>query len=496
MNWLRRDRSPMFSREMSPGEQTPRSLSILKLSVFCDFSMTNSIQHGGVVDPLKRIESSVRGYANLFPAVFDRAVGSTLFAADGRQWIDFFCGAGSLNYGHNNPSAKAALIQYISRDGIQHSLDTVTAAKVEFVETFEQLILRPRGLDYRIQFTGPTGTNAVEAAIKLAKQKTSRSHVVAFTNAYHGHSLGSLALTGNRYYHSEFYGSRNNVTHLPFDGYLDGVDSAKLLAKMLADTSSGLPIPAAIILETIQGEGGVNVASDTWLQDVAEICRQHDIVLIIDDIQVGNGRTGKFFSFEHAGVTPDVVCLSKSIGGGLPLSIVLMSPEMDVWKPGQHTGTFRGNNLAFVAAAAVLKNWADPEFIAGLQERSQTIQTSLANIQRQFVDHDIAVRGRGMIWGLDVRDGELARKVIDACFACGLLLESSGADDQVLKIMPSLNIPMPQLHEGLHLLSTVVAEKFETSASTHDIGVQKYNGLGLPISPPANTIPGNFIPSL
>ena len=177
-------------------------------------------------DPLERIESGVRGYAKLFPAVFDRAVGSVLTSEDGRQWTDFFCGAGSLNYGHNNPAAKQALLDYITRDGIQHSLDTVTAAKVEFVETFENLILRPRGLDYRIQFTGPTGTNAVEAAIKLARQKTSRSHVVAFTNAYHGHSLGSLALTGNRYYHSEFYGSRNNVTHLPYDGYAAGVDSA------------------------------------------------------------------------------------------------------------------------------------------------------------------------------------------------------------------------------------------------------------------------------
>ena len=446
-------------------------------------------------DPLERIESGVRGYAKLFPAVFDRATGSTLISEDGRQWIDFFCGAGSLNYGHNNPAAKQALLDYIARDGIQHSLDTVTAAKVEFVETFENLILRPRGLDYRIQFTGPTGTNAVEAAIKLAKQKTSRSHVIAFTNGYHGHSLGSLALTGNRYYHSEFYGSRNNVTHLPYDGYAVGVDSARLLAKMLKDSSSGLPIPAAIILETVQGEGGINVCSDNWLRDIASICRQYDIVLIVDDIQVGNGRTGKFFSFEHAGIKPDVVCLSKSIGGGLPMSIVLIDPKIDVWKPGQHTGTFRGNNLAFVAAAAVLKNWANPEFESAIQQRSEIVQASLTNIQERHAHLEFDIRGRGMIWGLDVTDGKLARKVIDCCFANGLLLEASGADDQVLKIMPALTIPTAMLESGLEILSSAIsqslAKKESVARSSATENLPLIPNLGLPTGVTDIQVPGN-----
>lgn len=423
------------------------------------------------IDPLRRIESNVRGYANLFPATFQRAIGSTLIAADGRTWIDFFCGAGSLNYGHNNPAAKAALLEYINQDGIQHSLDTVTSAKVRFVETFEALILVPRKMDYRIQFTGPTGTNAVEAAIKLAKQKTSRSHIVAFTNAYHGHSLGSLALTGNRYYHSEFYGSRNNVTHLPFDGYIDGVDSAKLLDKMLADSSSGLPLPAAIVLETVQGEGGINVASDAWLRDIEKICRQHGIVLIVDDIQVGNGRTGKFFSFEHAGIDPDIVCLSKSIGGGLPMSVVLIKPDVDVWKPGQHTGTFRGNNLAFVAAAAVLQNWADPNFETGIAIRGDLVAEELHRLATELAQHDVAVRGRGLIWGLDIGDGNLARQVIDRCFENGLMLEASGAGDEVLKVMPALNIPMPQLVLGLAVLRSAVHHVFNPEAAGNETNV-------------------------
>ena len=409
-------------------------------------------------DPIADIESSVRGYARLFPAVFDTAAGSILKSADGREFIDFFCGAGSLNYGHNNPAAKRALVEYIERDGIQHSLDTVTGAKVDFLNALNEIILQPRGLDYKVQFTGPTGTNAVEAAVKLARKCKRRSHVVAFTHAYHGHSLGSLALTANDYYHNDHYGSRNNVSHLPFDGYLGEQDTSVLLEKMLSDTSSGLPTPAAIILETIQGEGGVNVASDRWLRRVAELCKQHDILLIVDDIQVGNGRTGKFFSFEHAGVTPDIVCLSKSIGGGLPLSLVLIHPDCDAWQPGEHTGTFRGNNLAFVAATAVLQHWNQEDFEASIDLRGQRVRDHLGTICRRHPDGHFAIRGRGLIWGLDVCNGDLAKRVIRNAFDQGLLIESSGADDEVLKVMPALTIDEDLLQRGLDVLSQSVDE--------------------------------------
>ncbi|TWU60841.1 Diaminobutyrate--2-oxoglutarate transaminase [Rubripirellula tenax] len=426
------------------------------------------------------IESNVRGYCRLFPAVFDTAVGSTLTDASGKTFIDFFCGAGSLNYGHNHPVAKAALLDYVSRNGIQHSLDIATKAKVDFLDTFERLILKPRGMDFVVQFTGPTGTNAVEAAIKLARKQTNRSHIVAFTNAYHGHSLGSLALTGNKYYHSEFYGSRNNVTHLPFDGYLGDVDTADLLAKMLADNSSGLPVPAAVILETVQGEGGINVASRQWLRRVAEICRQHEILLIIDDIQVGNGRTGKFFSFEDAGLEPDVVCLSKSIGGGLPMSLVLIRRPLDAWKPGEHTGTFRGNNLAFVAANAVLKHWADADFESQIASRGEVIQSWLKQVCERFAAQNFCYRGRGLIWGLDVKRGDLAAKVIRQCFQDGLLIEASGADDQVLKFMPALTIERPLLFEGLRVVDAVLCRVVgeETSPSDQALQVMPQLDLG------------------
>ncbi len=405
---------------------------------------------------IESIESNVRGYARLFPAVFESAVGSTLTDTDGREYVDFFCGAGSLNYGHNHAAVKHALLDYISRDGIQHSLDMMTSAKVNFLEAFQHVILRPRDLDYRVQFTGPTGTNSVEAAVKLARKQTQRSHVVAFTNCYHGHSLGALALTGNRYYHCESYGSHNNVTHLPYDGYLPGCDSADLFEKMLNDSSSGLPIPAAVILETIQGEGGVNVASDKWLRQIASICSQYDIRLIVDDIQVGNGRSGKFFSFEHAKIHPDLVCLSKSIGGGLPMSLVLIRSDLDVWKPGEHTGTFRGNNLAFVAAAAVLEHWSEASFESQIAQRGEIVEKRLRDLASRVAGDVFAVRGRGLIWGMDVRRGDLARKIVDRAFADGLMIEACGADDQVLKLMPALNIPLLLLDRGLSILEEAV----------------------------------------
>ncbi|TWU03316.1 diaminobutyrate--2-oxoglutarate transaminase [Neorhodopirellula pilleata] len=447
-------------------------------------------------DPIARFESNVRGYARSFPAVFESAVGSTMTDQAGREYIDFFCGAGSLNYGHNHRGAKEALLKYIAGDGIQHSLDMVTVAKAEFVESFRRTILHPRDLNYRLQFTGPTGTNAIEAAIKLAKKQTGRSHVVAFTNAYHGHSLGSLALTGNQYYHHENYGSHNNVTHLPFDGYLRGVDTSSIFEKMLFDRGSGLPMPAAVILETIQGEGGVNVAGDGWLRQIAEICRVHDIRLIIDDIQVGNGRSGKFFSFEHAGIVPDMVCLSKSIGGGLPMSLVLIKPEFDVWRPGEHTGTFRGNNLAFVAAAAVLKHWESSEFETEIRQRGDIIRERFESIAARHQDKGITVRGRGMIWGLDLQCGDRASAITRQAFKSGLLIESAGVRDHVLKAMPALTIEIDLLQAGLEVLETAIEQVLaqetlvQTAPLETPVAIPESNTAKTPIVPILDTTTG------
>lgn len=407
---------------------------------------------------IERYESSVRSYVRSFPTIFATAEGAWLKDTEGRRYLDFFAGAGTLNYGHNNPLAKEALLSYISRSGVSHALDMATVSKIEFIEEIQNTILKPRQLDYRIQFTGPTGTNAIEAALKLARKVKQRSHVVAFTNAYHGHSLGSLALTGNRYYHDEHYGSRNNVSHFPFDGYLGSFDTSILLEKMLADPSSGLPIPAAIVLETIQGEGGIRVATAGWLQRIAAICRKYGIFLIIDDIQVGNGRSGCFFSFEFCGLQPDVVCLSKAIGGGMPMALLLIRPECDQWEPGQHTGTFRGNNLAFVAGKALLEYWKTPQFQQEIATKSNVVRSALHAIASENAEYNWDVRGKGLVWGLDVGCGDLAGAISKAAFSRGLIVETCGAHDQVVKLLPPLTILESELNQGLQILADSIAE--------------------------------------
>jgi diaminobutyrate-2-oxoglutarate transaminase len=436
-----------------------------------------------VQQTINHLESNIRGYVRSFPTVFKSASGSWLVDQEDRRFLDFFAGAGTLNYGHNNPSVKKALLSYIESDGVMHGLDTATVAKIELLDGIEEILLKPRNMDYKVQFTGPTGTNAVEAAIKLARKSRQRSHVVAFTNAYHGHSLGSLALTGNQYYHDISYGSHSNVSHLPFDGYLGEVDTSKLLEKMLSDGSSGLPIPAAVILETVQGEGGINVASFEWLRRIERICRRHDILLIADDIQVGNGRTGSFFSFEPAGIEPDIICISKAFGGGLPMSLLLMRRECDTWKPGEHTGTFRGNNLAFVAARVLLDYWRDNQLSLQIQEHAKFIEQTLKQIQSQFSSTCSDVRGRGMIWGIEFSNAEMASLVCRKAFEKGLLIETSGARDHVVKLLPPLTTSLEDLTFGLSIVKDSIESVLEEEKKPSVCFLPKMDALelGLPI---------------
>lgn len=309
-------------------------------------------------------ESAVRSYIRSWPTVFTRAKGHLLWDEDGREYVDFFAGAGALNYGHNDPAMQDALVDYVRSDGPIHSLDMATTAKRTFLDRFHEVILGPRGLDYLVQFPGPTGTNAVEAALKLARKVTGRGLVVGFTNGFHGMTLGSLAVTGNDMKRGGSGVPLGNATSLPYDGFLgiDG-DSIDVIDRLVRSSGSGLDLPAAFIVETVQGEGGVNVASDAFMQRLRALCDRHEILLIVDDIQMGCGRTGPFFSFERTGIRPDIVTLSKSISGsGLPLALTLFGPKLDVWLPGEHNGTFRGNNPAFVTAAVALERWRDDAF--------------------------------------------------------------------------------------------------------------------------------------
>lgn len=408
-----------------------------------------------------RLESEVRGYIRVFPALFAKARGASLIAEDGSAYIDFFSGAGTLNYGHNNPVLKQRLLDYIEADGLVHSLDMATVAKKELLETFERVILVPRGLNYKIQFPGPTGTNAVEAALKLARQIKGRANIVSFTNGFHGVSGGSLAATGNSKFRDAAGITLANTTFMPYDGYLgEGGDTIEYLERMLADSSSGVDMPAAVIVETVQGEGGVNVARFEWLRALEQVCRRYDMLLIVDDIQVGCGRTGTFFSFEGAGISPDIVTLSKSISGfGLPMALVLMKPEIDVWKPGAHNGTFRGNNLAFVTArAALLHYWSTGEFEQSIRRKAGIMHGWLDHIARGYVAGAFSVRGRGMIQGLATEYPELAARIAARAFENGLVVETSGANDQVIKLLPPLTIEEATLHRGLEILDLSTAE--------------------------------------
>ena len=392
------------------------------------------------LDVFDRRESEVRGYIRSFPTVFDRAAGSTLVDADGREYLDFFAGAGVLNYGHNNPAFTRALIEYLERDGIIHGLDMATSAKKAFIEAFERLVLEPRGLDHKLQFTGPTGANAVEAALKVARQATGRTTVVAFTNAFHGLSLGSLAATGNSHYREAAGVALGDIARLPYDGYLGAdVDTLDLFEKMLDDPGSGLDLPAAVIVEAVQGEGGINVASAPWLRRLRAITEARGILLILDEIQAGIGRTGTFFAFEHAGIVPDIVTVSKSISGsGLPMSLVLLRPEVDVWKPGAHTGTFRGNNLAFVSARVALETyWADSALTDGVAAKGELLRAELERIAAEHPEQGFVVRGRGLMQGIACdADRTLAGRISKAAFRRGLIIETSGAFDEVLKFLP------------------------------------------------------------
>jgi diaminobutyrate-2-oxoglutarate transaminase len=417
-------------------------------------------------------ESEVRGYCRNFPAVFTSAKGAWMTDQDGRRYLDFFAGAGVMNYGHNPDKLKAALIDYLQRDGITHTLDMYSTAKRDFIERFQRVILQPRGLDYKMQFPGPTGTNAVEAALKLARKVTGREQVVNFTNAFHGMTLGALAVTGNGFKRAGAGVPLQHTSSLPFCGYMgDGLDTLDYFEAMLKDSGSGLETPAAVILETVQAEGGVNVASTAWLQRLRKITQEHDIVLIVDDIQVGCGRTGKFFSFEEAGIKPDIVTLSKSLSGyGIPMALVLIRPDLDQWAPGEHNGTFRGHAPGFITATKALDYWENDWLEKSVMHKSKIVKERLhAMVKRLGVKAE--VRGRGLIYGVAFEDAALASQVSQACFDAGMVVETAGMEDQVLKLLPSLTISEEDLTLGLDTieksLAMVLQRKADQSATNH-----------------------------
>ncbi len=410
-------------------------------------------------DIFGRLESEVRWYSRIFPAVFERASGTCLYDVTGRRYIDFLAGAGALNYGHNHPELKRALVAHIMNDGIVHALDLATSAKAEFLERFEHTILRPRELRYKVQFTGPTGADAIEAALKLVRKVSGRSRVISFTGAYHGVSMGALPLTSNAFYRSDRLAGHGDVAFMPFDGYLGpDINTLDYMRRVLTDSQSGVDGVAAVFVETVQAEGGVNVASNAWLRELQSLCREREILLVVDDIQAGCGRTGTFFSFEEAGLVPDVVALSKSISGfGLPMSLLLVHPALDeAWRPGEHASTFRGNSAALVTATEACRFWESPEWPRQLARSATVLSKRLQQIVHDLPQLGAKVRARGLIAGLDVRHRDVASAVRDESFRLGVVAETCGAGC-VVKMLPPLNTPEDVLLEGLDIIARAAA---------------------------------------
>lgn len=424
----------------------------------------------------QRRESEVRSYCRNFPAEFTKAKNATIQSSDGREFIDFLSGCSALNYGHNDPEMIEALVEYIQGNGITHGLDMHTEAKSEFLETFERLILEPRDMDHRVMFPGPTGTNAVEAAMKIARKVTGRHTVMCFTNGFHGMTHGALAATGS---HSKRAGAGimlTGVQRLPYEGVFGpDIDTLKQIETYLNNPSSGFDAPAAFLIETVQGEGGLNATSKEWLQGIAQLAEAQGALLIIDDIQAGIGRTDGFFSFESFDIKPDIITLAKSLSGlGLPLAALLIRPEYDIWKPSEHNGTFRGNNHAFVTARVALeKYWSNDIFIDTVQDKAKYLDTRLNYIQNHF-DYT-SVKGRGMMKGIDIGCGELARSICNDCFRRGLIIETSGAHDEVIKVLAPLTIPQEQFTIGLNILEQVFKSIPVTENVDHDRN--KTNGI-------------------
>ena len=404
-------------------------------------------------------ESDIRAYCRLYPVVFDKADNARQTDESGKEYIDFFAGAGVLNFGHNNPRMTSAMIAYMQSKGVLHTLDMHSVPKRAFIEKFVETILKPRQMPHKLQFMGPTGTNAVEAAMKLARRVTGRRDVVAFSHGFHGMTLGSLAATANAYFRGAAGVPLNHVRHFPFGcdkpcmGCALGCGNTSLenMRAVFEDSASGLQAPAAFMVETVQAEGGVNVADTAWLQGLAQLAKDLGSLLIIDDIQVGMGRCGSFFSFDDLGLEPDIVCLAKGIGGsGTPMAMNLVKPEYDSqWSPGEHTGTFRGQSLSFVAGKEALTYFDDDSLMKEVKLKSDTLFSALADLAEL---PGVQVRGRGMILGLDCGEGGRAAEIVKRCFAEGLLIASCGIGGRVVKLIPPLTIPNSDLHAGLDIL--------------------------------------------
>jgi diaminobutyrate-2-oxoglutarate transaminase len=430
-------------------------------------------------------ESNARSYPRRIPIAIQKAQGITITDVDGNEYIDCLAGAGTLALGHNHPVIIAAIQAALASELPLHTLDLTTPIKDQFVEELFAGLPPAFARNARIQFCGPTGADATEAAIKLVKTATGNRSMISFHGGYHGMTNGALSLTGNLNAKRSVPGLMPDVHFFPYPysyrcpfglgGELGERTSSHYIESILDDPESGIVAPAGMILEVVQGEGGVIPAPDRWLQEIRQITRDRQIPLIIDEIQSGFGRTGKLFAFEHSGIVPDVLLLSKAIGGSLPLSVVLYHQDLDQWGPGAHAGTFRGNQLAMAAGIASLRYTQEQDLVTHAQVMGERLLTHLRQIQ-QDLPWLGDVRGRGLMVGVEMVDptkpansrdihpqsSEVARKVQAECFRRGLIIELGGRYGSVVRFLPPLIVTGEQIDLICEIFQAAVVAAIQT----------------------------------
>ena len=415
------------------------------------------------LDRQNRTESNARSYPRKFPIAINKAKGSWIEDVQGNTYLDFLCGAGTLALGHNDEEVNQAMVDLIQSGAPLHTLDLTTPTKDRFVETIFSLLPQELQENGKIQFCSPSGTDAVDAAIKLCKTATGRSSVIAFGGGYHGMGHGALALTGNLNAKNRVTGLMSDVHFMPYPysyrcpfglGGEAGIDAAcAYFEKTLKDPESGITKPAAVILEPIQGEGGVIPAPAKFLQTVRRVTQELGIPMIVDEIQCGIGRSGKFFAFEHALITPDVILASKAIGGSQPMSVVIYHKDLDLWETGAHAGTFRGNQLAMAAGTVVMNRVSDKDFLLEVTAKGKVIEDALLALKGEIsIIGDI--RSKGLMIGIEFVDpngtmdslgslppsGTIAAKIQKECFEHRLIMEKGGRYGSVMRCLCALNV--------------------------------------------------------
>ena len=433
------------------------------------------------IDRQSDFESSARSYPRKFPIAIKKAKGSWVEDVEGNKYLDFLCGAGTLALGHNDDEVNARMVELLTSDFPLHTLDLTTPVKEKFVETVLARLPGDLKNNAKIQFCSPSGTDATDAAIKLCKTATGRGTVIAFSGGYHGMGHGALALTGNHNAKNRVQNLMPGVQFMPYPysyrcpfglGGEAGVKAAcAYFERMLKDPESGVTKPAAVILEPIQGEGGVVPAPIEFLQCVRRVTKELGIPMICDEIQCGMGRSGKLFAFEYADITPDVILISKAIGGSQPLAIVVYNKELDKWTAGAHAGTFRGNQLAMAAGTVLLERVSDPAFLNDVVRKGNIIRERIEKLQREVkIIGDI--RGKGLMLGVEFIDpngpidvmghpmpsGEIAAKVQRLCFENKLIMEKGGRDGSVMRCLCALNVKDDEISFMLDVFEKVVKE--------------------------------------